>query len=186
MHMLTIVVVISCQGGKLGNKAVRRWQTTLRSVQILLHLWAKLRIEHPKQIAALCRLMMEKHFALPVPAIFSLWQSLFPDPRYVCMETALVQSSPASSKCQHDHVYIYAMPVPLHMCQLPMPIKAKQIYIYIQQMWTDHYFMVHQPHAMATLQSPTETDSCDLAPSKSLTKMVFLLLHEMCMLLFQV
>ena len=46
--------------------------------------------------------------------------------------------------------------------------------------------MVHQPHAMATLQSPTETDSCDLAPSKSLTKMVFLLLHEMCMLLFQV
>ena len=78
MHMLTIVVVISCQGGKLGNKAVRRWQTTLRSVQILLHLWAKLRIEHPKQIAALCGLMMEKHFALPVPAIFSLWQSLFP------------------------------------------------------------------------------------------------------------
>ena len=78
--------------------------------------------------------MMEKHFALPVPAIFSLWQSLFPDPRYVCMETALVQSSPASSKCQHNHVYIYAMPVPLHMCQLPMPIKAKQIYTYMQQM----------------------------------------------------
>ena len=68
MHMLTIVVVISCQGGRLGNEAVRRWQTILRIVQILLHLWAKLRIEHPKQIAALCGLLMEKHFALPVPA----------------------------------------------------------------------------------------------------------------------
>lgn len=68
MHMLTIVVVTSCQGGRLGNEAVRRWQTILRIVQILLHLWAKLRIEHPKQIAALCGLLMEKHFALPVPA----------------------------------------------------------------------------------------------------------------------
>ena len=72
MHMLTIVVVISCQGGRLGNEAVRRWQTILRIVQILLHLWAKLRIEHPKQIAALCGLLMEKHFALPVPAWYNL------------------------------------------------------------------------------------------------------------------
>ena len=123
--------------------------------------------------------------------IISLWQSLFADPWYVCMETALVLSSPASSKCQHDHVYIYAMPVPLHTCQLPMPIKARQIYIYIYNKcklttisWSISLMLWQHYKAQVTkVQRLTET--VGFSAKQSVTKMVFLLLHEMSMLLFQ-